>query len=121
MIGRTRKCQTALRVGAKKNETERTGFEPADPLRDHGFSKPALSTTQPPLPRWSYPQKPHSSTPKITIVPILDNLLCIARQIADRNRAIGSVLALVATGVTYLTKQAGNGCEFSSIRIGGEI
>ena len=28
---------------------ERTGFEPADHLRGHGFSKPALSTTQPPL------------------------------------------------------------------------
>jgi len=29
---------------------ERTGFEPADQLPGHGFSKPALSTTQPPLP-----------------------------------------------------------------------
>ncbi len=28
---------------------ERTGFEPADQLPGHGFSKPALSTTQPPL------------------------------------------------------------------------
>ena len=28
---------------------ERTGFEPADHLRGHRFSKPALSTTQPPL------------------------------------------------------------------------
>ncbi len=28
---------------------ERTGFEPAEDLRPHGFSKPALSTTQPPL------------------------------------------------------------------------
>ena len=30
-------------------QTERTGFEPAEDLRPHGFSKPALSTTQPPL------------------------------------------------------------------------
>ena len=28
---------------------ERTGFEPAEPLRAHGFSKPAHSTTLPPL------------------------------------------------------------------------
>ncbi len=28
---------------------ERTGFEPAGQFPDHGFSKPALSTTQPPL------------------------------------------------------------------------
>ena len=28
---------------------ERTGFEPADQFPGHGFSKPALSTTQPPL------------------------------------------------------------------------
>lgn len=30
-------------------QTERTGFEPAEPLRAHGFSKPAHSTTLPPL------------------------------------------------------------------------
>ena len=30
-------------------QAERTGFEPADQLPGHGFSKPALSTTQPPL------------------------------------------------------------------------
>ena len=30
-------------------DAERTGFEPAEDLRPHGFSKPALSTTQPPL------------------------------------------------------------------------
>lgn len=29
---------------------ERTGFEPADQFPGHRFSKPALSTTQPPLP-----------------------------------------------------------------------
>ena len=31
-------------------DAERTGFEPADQLPGHRFSKPALSTTQPPLP-----------------------------------------------------------------------
>ena len=30
-------------------EAERTGFEPADQFPGHRFSKPALSTTQPPL------------------------------------------------------------------------
>jgi hypothetical protein len=29
--------------------TERTGFEPADQFPSHRFSKPTLSTTQPPL------------------------------------------------------------------------
>src|SRR5262249_45619560 len=37
-----------LAFGAETG-AERTGFEPADPLRGHGFSKPALSTAQPPL------------------------------------------------------------------------
>jgi hypothetical protein len=35
---------------SRKERAERTGFEPADQLPGHGFSKPALSTTQPPLP-----------------------------------------------------------------------
>ena len=32
-----------------KARAERTGFEPAEGVNPHGFSKPALSTTQPPL------------------------------------------------------------------------
>src|SRR5947207_14530010 len=41
-------CEQALAKGTQ-GSAERTGFEPADPLRGHGFSKPALSTAQPPL------------------------------------------------------------------------
>ena len=33
----------------RKSSAERTGFEPADQFPGHRFSKPALSTTQPPL------------------------------------------------------------------------
>ena len=33
----------------RNNQAERTGFEPADQFPSHRFSKPALSTTQPPL------------------------------------------------------------------------
>jgi hypothetical protein len=36
-------------VAVTNSKAERTGFEPADQLPGHGFSKPALSTTQPPL------------------------------------------------------------------------
>ena len=39
-----------------KDLAERTGFEPADQFPGHRFSKPALSTTQPPL------QKPYAAT-----------------------------------------------------------
>ena len=42
-------AETSLNLLIKNDLTERTGFEPADQLPGHGFSKPALSTTQPPL------------------------------------------------------------------------
>ena len=35
--------------GRLQSRAERTGFEPADQFPGHRFSKPALSTTQPPL------------------------------------------------------------------------
>ena len=77
---------------AKKNETERTGFEPADPLRDHGFSKPALSTTQPPLLSCIHCTRDIRASkttfwqanyllPVTMIVSILDILLLVASQI----------------------------------------
>ena len=37
---------------ALQTKAERTGFEPADQFPGHRFSKPALSTTQPPLRLW---------------------------------------------------------------------
>ena len=40
-------CDTQLLTA--KSLAERTGFEPADQFPGHRFSKPALSTTQPPL------------------------------------------------------------------------
>ena len=53
-------------------KTERTGFEPAEDSRPHGFSKPALSTTQPPLqPRTSrgMPPLPMVETPLTPVLP----------------------------------------------------
>ena len=47
-----RKVKTAIHFGRLLPQTaERTGFEPADQFPGHRFSKPALSTTQPPLPQ----------------------------------------------------------------------
>ena len=44
-------CECGAMTGERTPDrrAERTGFEPADQLPGHGFSKPALSTTQPPL------------------------------------------------------------------------
>ena len=67
---------------------ERTGFEPADRLPGHRFSKPALSTTQPPLPKivTAPAGRPERRMPRI---------LCILSQLARE-------FASASIGTTWL-------------------
>jgi hypothetical protein len=51
-------------------QTERTGFEPADQFPGHRFSKPALSTTQPPLQRPRMMQRQRSPRPISLFYPL---------------------------------------------------